>query len=643
MSEQLNSAQSSAAAEVCSLSMACRLEDVRPTAETAKNFLLERRISPADADACELALVEACNNAVQYAPREKQSSNIEVAIFCRPDAVEIHVMDHTNGFDWPNGVDLPAPDEEHGRGLFIIQSVMDHVSYLRSKGENRLILRKTRTSTDTARHGGESNHASVASPNDVSAVELKDRLALSEQAAALMAKELCFRSEALHAIFQCCSELGKSAPEEFIDKLLRDLLHIVEADWFVLRFAALDTKELLARNVSRPDLDTPPLSIASEDSSDSAKSIEAHAAMVRREFVFGAHGSVNLEAEDPLCRSAFGSHGLVRPLCHGESLLGTLAIGRDNAAAPFSPEQMDVIRTFSEFLAIQLVNASLHRREVDLQITARELEIARNIQGSLLPKYFPPIPGFGLAGFCLSARHVGGDFYDVFEVARGRVLLVVADVMGKGIPAALFAATLHTLVRTMAEWTHEPAELLARVNRQMFEELTAVDMFITAQIVLLDTERQELTIANAGHCPLLIAPRSGGLASAAPDGVPLGILPRAIFREQTISLRDCASVLLYTDGLTEARNAHGDFFGQERLERWLQQSRAHGSTAYELSWHFMADLKSFQSRVPLADDQTFLILSREASAETEASDTIAGLETPKVPRFSVAAKSQNGL
>ena len=125
--------------------------------------------------------------------------------------------------------------------------------------------------------------------------------------------------------------------------------------------------------------------------------------------------------------------------------------------------------------------------------------------------------------------------------------------------------------------------------------------------------------------------------------MPLGILPRAIFREQTISLRDCASVLLYTDGLTEARNAHGDFFGQERLERWLQQSRAHGSTAYELSWHFMADLKSFQSRVPLADDQTFLILSREASAETEASDTIAGLETPKVPRFSVAAKSQNGL
>src|SRR5439155_5205551 len=118
---------------------------------------------------------------------------------------------------------------------------------------------------------------------------------------------------------------------------------------------------------------------------------------------------------------------------------------------PFSPEQVEVIRTFGEFLAIQIVNAEVHQKQVDLQVTAHELEIARNIQESLLPKFFPPIPGYGLAGFCLCARHVGGDFYDAFEVAGGRVLLVVADVMGKGIPAALFAATLHTLVRTMAE------------------------------------------------------------------------------------------------------------------------------------------------------------------------------------------------
>jgi serine phosphatase RsbU (regulator of sigma subunit)/anti-sigma regulatory factor (Ser/Thr protein kinase) len=622
---------------MCSWRMNCRLEEVRSVAATAKIFLLEQRVSPSDAEACELALVEACNNAVQYTPPENRSLPIEISVFCHAGAVEIHVTDRTNGFDWPTGIALPAPDEEHGRGLFIIQSVMDQVSYLRGHRENRLILRKTRTPASGGRPSAQS--LSTPSMDDLSAAELKNRLALSEQAAALMAKELCFRCEALHAIFRCCSDVGKTAAEDFVGNLLGDLLHIVEADWFVLRLSSAEGSELSVRNASRPELEMPPLRLEPEDESNAeAGSIEVRAALARREFVFGVSSSAELSPEDPLARPQFAGHGFVRPICHGKNLLGTLSLGRDATAAGFSPEQTEVIRTFCEFLGIQLVNASLQRRELDLQITARELQIARNIQESLLPKYFPPIPGFGLAGFCLSARQVGGDFYDVFEVAKGRVLLVVADVMGKGIPAALFAATLHTLVRTMSEWTHEPAELLARVNRQMFEELAAVDMFITAQILLLDTDKEELTIANAGHCPVLIAALPGHLISAAPDGVPLGILRRATFREQTIPLRDCASVLLYTDGLTEARNAHGEFFGQPRLERWLQHAPGHGSTAYELSWHFMADLKSFQSQVPLADDQTFLILSREDGMENELGHAFRAETEVKLPRSSVVAQ-----
>src|SRR6185503_15833404 len=126
-------------------------------------------------------------------------------------------------------------------------------------------------------------------------------------------------------------------------------------------------------------------------------------------------------------------------------------------------------------------------------------EIARNIQQSLLPKAFPALSGYELAGFCRSARQVGGDFYDVLPLGEDLVLLVVADVMGKGVPAALFAATLRTLVRTTAEWTQRPSELLARINRLMFDELSSVDMFITAQLVLVDTRQKQLTVAAAGH------------------------------------------------------------------------------------------------------------------------------------------------
>src|SRR5213078_2814923 len=128
---------------------------------------------------------------------------------------------------------------------------------------------------------------------------------------------------------------------------------------------------------------------------------------------------------------------------------------------------------------------------------ARELDIARNIQQSLLPKTFPSLPGFGLAGFCLSARQVGGDFFDVLPLSSHSALLVVADVMGKGVPAALFAATLRTLIRAMAEWTHRPGELLARVNRLMYDELSGVDMFITAQLALADTRQGRLIVASA--------------------------------------------------------------------------------------------------------------------------------------------------
>src|SRR5690348_15391036 len=139
MSEQPNSPQTCTASAVCSWRMNCRLDEVRSLAAAARTLLLERQISPADAEACELALVEACNNAVQYTPPSKQSMPIEIAVFLRPDVLEIHITDRTEGFDFPAAIELPAPEEEHGRGLFIIRSVMNHVSYLRGQNENRLV------------------------------------------------------------------------------------------------------------------------------------------------------------------------------------------------------------------------------------------------------------------------------------------------------------------------------------------------------------------------------------------------------------------------------------------------------------------------------------------------------------------------
>jgi sigma-B regulation protein RsbU (phosphoserine phosphatase) len=183
-------------------------------------------------------------------------------------------------------------------------------------------------------------------------------------------------------------------------------------------------------------------------------------------------------------------------------------------------------------------------------------------------------------------------------------------VMGKGIPAAMFAAILRSLLRAAPEWMDQPATLLARANRLMFEELSAVDMFITAQLVFVDAKNRKITAASAGHCPgLLTVDERGSIVSIAPEGLPLGIEPDTAFSSHTETLQRPAKLLLYTDGLTEARNPHGEFFGQDRLMKWLRKGAARKGSAQELADDLAQDLTNFQSSAAQTDDQTFLILA----------------------------------
>jgi sigma-B regulation protein RsbU (phosphoserine phosphatase) len=145
----------------------------------------------------------------------------------------------------------------------------------------------------------------------------------------------------------------------------------------------------------------------------------------------------------------------------------------------------------------------------------------------------------------------------------------------------------------------------------MFPELSAVDMFITAQLAIVDVRRETLIVASAGHCPLLVAVPDGWVDAIAPDGVPIGILPNAVFPERIVPLHQCCCALFYTDGLTEARNRQGGFFGQERLMSWLYQALEQGQTAAQLTESFKAELRLFQGDSSLSDDQTFLLLCQE--------------------------------
>jgi serine phosphatase RsbU (regulator of sigma subunit) len=269
-----------------------------------------------------------------------------------------------------------------------------------------------------------------------------------------------------------------------------------------------------------------------------------------------------------------------------------------------------VVHTLADFLAIQIVNARFQEEQVNSLLVARDLQIAKNIQRSLLVKSLPQLPGFGLAGYCESARQVGGDFYDVVRLSDHSLLLIIADVMGKGIPAAMFAAILRSLLRALPELTNQPSELLSRVNRLLFDELSEVDMFITAQLVYVDAKERRLVTASAGHCPLLLAVANENVVKTlSPEGMPLGILPNTTFTDETASLPANCRVLLYTDGLTEAQNQRGELFGQDRLMEWLRKTTTLRRSAEELKEELAAELLRFQLNTSLKDDQTFLIMA----------------------------------
>ncbi|HLH54524.1 MAG TPA: PP2C family protein-serine/threonine phosphatase [Verrucomicrobiae bacterium] len=222
------------------------------------------------------------------------------------------------------------------------------------------------------------------------------------------------------------------------------------------------------------------------------------------------------------------------------------------------------------------------------------------------------IPDFGFATFCRNASELGGgDVCEVLRLSGSSLLLIMADVMGKGAGASVFAGAFRTLARAVAHPQVDPAACLAEINELMFSELSKKDTFITAQLVVADLKNRQLLVANAGHCPMLVADGFHSVQAFAPQGMPLGVEPRPSFESDCVPLEPFSSVLLYTDGITETRNASGKLFGQQRLERWFSKAGTTQGTAAQLKAGLLRHIEQFQGEGSAHDDQSFLFLADE--------------------------------
>jgi PAS domain S-box-containing protein len=234
----------------------------------------------------------------------------------------------------------------------------------------------------------------------------------------------------------------------------------------------------------------------------------------------------------------------------------------------------------------------------------QELRVARLIQQTLLPKTLPGLPGYDVAAYYQPAREVGGDFYDFLELEDGRLGLIVGDVSGKGVPAAIVMAITRTMLRA-AYRLGSPGEIMEQANNILYPEIPP-NMFVTCLVALLDIRTGRLHYANAGH-DLPYLRRADGVSELRATGMPLGLMPNMSYEQKEVTLKPGESILLYSDGLVEAHGPQREMFGFPRMRGFVE---AHPGDAALID-SLLTELERFTGEDwEQEDDITLLTLQR---------------------------------
>jgi sigma-B regulation protein RsbU (phosphoserine phosphatase) len=243
----------------------------------------------------------------------------------------------------------------------------------------------------------------------------------------------------------------------------------------------------------------------------------------------------------------------------------------------------------------------------------KELDMARRVQMSLLPRRMPEVPGWEFVARWKPARQVGGDYYDMIRTESGQIGLVIADVTDKGMPAALFMAFTRSIIRSNLDNTPFPASGITRANRLICQE-SDNGLFVTMFYGLLNPNTGELTYVNAGHNPPILVSTSGSTPTYSTTwltntGMALGIQEDAIYKQGSVMLNHGDFIAMYTDGVTEAMDAGDEQFGMERLQRVLLENQDKPAT--EIASTLERSLDQFTGGLPPNDDITIVITKRK--------------------------------
>ena len=345
--------------------------------------------------------------------------------------------------------------------------------------------------------------------------------------------------------------------------------------------------------------------------------VGANEGLIGRVWQTGQAVCLNEFSEAPelakLRGSAFGSVSVMTTaLGYGEQDLGVLAVANGPKSAPFSQADFVVFKSIAEQSAFALYNAIIYSMANEKKRLDHDLEIARDIQRILLPSEAPAINGFQISGINVPARQVSGDYFDYIHVDQERLGVAIADVSGKGVPASLIMAICRSVLRAEAAGNPSPADVLRKVNRQLYPDIKE-DMFISMAYLVLDHQHDGVTLARAGHdAPLWYQGQSQTVTPVKSPGMVVGIDSGSVFDRITVDFavplerNDC--LVLYTDGVTETLNSEGDEYGVDRMMQSVRASANDG--AQEIVKRIIEDVREFTGSVPQNDDITVIAIRK---------------------------------
>ncbi len=311
--------------------------------------------------------------------------------------------------------------------------------------------------------------------------------------------------------------------------------------------------------------------------------------------------------------TSFGTASMmISALLYGKQNMGVLALANGPMGAPFSQSDFVVFKSIAEQSAFALYNAIIYSEANEKKRLDHDLEIARDIQRILLPAEAPAVNGFEISGINVPARQVSGDYFDYIKVDDQHLGVAIADVSGKGVPASLIMAICRSVLRSQAAQNPSPADVLQKVNRQLYPDIKE-DMFISMAYLILDHAHDGVILSRAGHdAPLLYKSSSQTVTPLKPPGMVLGIDSGNVFDRLTSDVAvplerdDC--LVLYTDGVTEAIDTEGDEFGVERMIQSVRASAMNGAPA--IVTRLIDDLRNFVGSQPQNDDITLIAIRK---------------------------------